>query len=344
MWLSQLMRRSQPLTDSGWRSLFFSFLSCACLAGCAEEPLQSVYVNRIAHVLGADAALEREMLLREPGARVLQIATVPQEISALQFADLHRCDLGGLAGERNSSLGRLAPASQRLGYELRWQCRAPSCELAWLEEITLKKRTQLNAMVWNAIIAGPEMAAALTNSNNGTADSGALERLNDVARSLLAGEHCEFSQVAFEQALNRVRLGLPVKAQRYKWAEYRAALDAISGLLKSVSVCLNGAPTVKAEHLFAVFRRHYVQSLQPELNRVLGNDRVWIDALAEIHRRFDTVAPASWADFYRLTLDPNSPDSEWNRTRLSITQHAEAWQQVFNQCGVDIRSVAQASS
>lgn len=344
MWLSQSMPRSHLSAGSGWRSFCFSFVMAACLAGCADEPLQSVYVHRIAHVLGADAVLERERLSKEPGVRALQIATAPQEISALQFADLHRCDLGGLAGERNSSLGRLAPASQRLGYELRWQCRAPRCELSWLKEITRKKRSQLNAMAWNAIVAGPEMAAALTNSRSGMPDGGALERLNDVAGRLLAGEHCEFSQAAFEETLNRIRLGLPVKGQRHKWAEYRSALDAVRGLLERGQVCLNGTPTVKAQHLFAVFRRHYVQSLQPELNRVLGNDRIWIDALAEIHRRFDAVAPAIWVDFYRLTLDPNSSSSEWSRTRLSITQHAEAWQQVFNQCGVDIRSVAQASS
>ena len=344
MWLSRLMPRSQASTGSGWPKVWLLLVMTAHLPGCVDGSAQGEYVKRVADVLNVEPVLGLESLAAVPTGRMLQIAITPQEISALQFAGLHRCDLGGLAGERNSSLGRLASASQRLGYEMRWQCRAPMCELDWLSQITLNKRGQLRAMMWNAVIAGPEMATALTNSQDVLPDAGGLTRLNDLIREVSERRYCDFSQETFEEALNRLRLGLPIKHQRQKWAGYRVVLDGVSALLTENPVCLSGAPTVKAERLFAVFRRHYVQALQPELNRGLGNDRVWIDALAQLSGRFQPVVPASWVEFYRLSLDPDSANSEWRRTRLSITRHAEAWQGLFKQCGVDIRSVAGGAS
>ena len=312
--------------------LVIGFLSASCTS---PESDRFAYVERVASVLGTDAVTTQVALTPTPSERSLRLEIAEHKINPLQFADLHRCDMGDLVGERNSGLGRFAPASQRMGYEIRWLCRARGCELEWLEELAGAKRTSLPKLYWNATIAGPEFSSLLRQ------DGGDVDLSMLVLLELSMPEDCDFQQVEFEQTLNQVQRSGGIKGRRAEWALFREALTNVTSVLQGLNrpLCLNDGPTAKAERLFAVFRRYYVEDLQPKMSAALRKDREWVEALHDFDRSFGDVAPEVWSTFYSRTLNPESDHSEWQATHQAIVTHSQAWQHIFHQCGVDIRSV-----
>ena len=117
--------------------LAIGFLEVSC---ASPESERFAYVDRVASVLEAESIKTTVVLVATPTERELRLPTPEQKINPLQFADLHRCDMGALVGERNSGLGRFAPASQRLGYEVRWLCRARGCDIEWVEDLARLKQ------------------------------------------------------------------------------------------------------------------------------------------------------------------------------------------------------------
>ena len=325
-------------------------LSSALLAGCGTQtPALPEYVERVASVLDQPVGSAPVALQVAPRGKALKTAIANSKINALQFAELHRCDMGDLVGQRNSGLGRLAQDSQRLSYEAQWLCRAQTCELDWFEEIRDNKLAQLPGQFWNATIAGDEFRSLLTANNPGDIDSDALLELSNVWQAIaeLDTETCAtidgFSG-RFESLLNRLRNQGSIQARRAQWAAYRVQLDTITSLLTDMRrpLCLSDKPTAKAQRLFAVFKRHYIESLQPKMSRELQTDRLWVDAVANLNVSLGAVAPEAWHDFYRNALDPSSASSEWSQTSEAIVRHAQAWQHIFDQCGTDIRSLVTA--
>jgi Protein of unknown function (DUF3080) len=118
-----------------------SSIASACvlaLAACVptgEPDPGAVYLERLGGVL--DTTLRSPADPRGPpwpSRRALTLPIVALEIDAVEFVALHGCDLGALAGYRNSPLGRVQSASQRLGYEAEWLRVVERCANApvWL--------------------------------------------------------------------------------------------------------------------------------------------------------------------------------------------------------------------
>ena len=141
----------------GWLEVFL-------LSACAPTGERSDYPERVASVLDRPLEMVEASLAFTPTRKALRVEVPPLSINALEFAELHRCDMGDLVGARNSGLGRLAPDSQRLGYEIQWLCRSQSCEIDWVAEMRATKAQQLSKQVWNAVFAGPEFANFLSST------------------------------------------------------------------------------------------------------------------------------------------------------------------------------------
>jgi len=141
------------------------------LAGCGSQspdaPFEE-YLTRLGRTLSVERGAASPLALPQiprPGELRLDLAS--GSLDALDFLALSGCALQVTIGKRNSSLGRMAPPSQRLLLELEFLQLAPPCirhlqdagrgELAaTVQEAAELKKKQLPALIFNATLASEE--------------------------------------------------------------------------------------------------------------------------------------------------------------------------------------------
>ena len=141
------------------------------LSGCGADGPASwfdTYIDRMARVLDVDArgapAVAR---LPFPVRRELRLERAQVSIDLLDFLALQDCGLQEVVARRNSALGKVAPASSRLVFDLEFLRLAPACleNLSGEAEAELheavataaaQKRAALPAAIWQALLGGAE--------------------------------------------------------------------------------------------------------------------------------------------------------------------------------------------
>lgn len=326
-------------TDSG--RVCTAVVLCLLLTGCAPETHEDVlteYLVRVARVAEGDVILPPPAPRPPyPPHRDLAVPIPEQAIDVGQFFELHGCDMGDLVGLRNSPLGRLQAASQRLGYEAAWLQALGRCgegAAAWMTELAASKRETLPALFWNATFAAAEMRVAL-GSARPPAGGDLADILRGLGDSFDALEQGTFDLSRLEQHLARLRQGSWAGPAREAWSVWRRHLDAAAALLEHArpDMCLTGKPTPRSRRLQNVFGKFYVEQIQPELARRMRRQEAWLTELERLGGRLAPVQPAAftrWLDALAL-----APDSEWQRTRRAVVAHAEAWQALFAHCGIE---------
>ncbi|MBX3706364.1 MAG: DUF3080 family protein [Pseudomonadales bacterium] len=319
--------------------------ACARTDGAAD---QADYLARLARVLDTDVGAVPEPAGPAYPPRRALVHELPRDaIDVGEFIDLHGCDMGALVGYRNSPLGRLQGASQRLGYEVAWLAALDRCGSAapdWMRARARAKTAQLPVLYWNALFAGDEIRIALGASRPLPPGDFAW-LLREFADHLDALERGGFDGAGFEASLALLRAGSWVGPARQDWAGWRAVLDAAADALdrEAGRVCRNGRPTPRSAILGNVFAQVYLGQLQPRLADDLSRHEAWVAAFAVLADRLDEVATTGFREWYGQVLDPAAEGpgvrSEWRRTRGAVVRHAEAWQRLFATCGIDPRAV-----
>lgn len=315
----------------------------ACLGGCAPDTPDAVldeYLTRVARVAEGEPVLAAPSPGPPyPARRALDVDIPARTIDVAEFFDLHGCDMGALIGFRNSPLGRVQTASQRLGYEAAWLAAAERCgadAAEWMRGIGAEKRTLLPALFWNATFAAEEMRTALGGAGAApVADfADVLRGLNDSLTALLDGR---FDLGNLEARLARLRQASWVGHARGEWSRWRRHLDAVGRLVRGAlpEICLTGDPTPRAERLQRVFTLFYVERIQPDIARRMRAQEAWLRELERLSTRLADVRPPAFTRWYRAVLAADVPGSEWQRTRQAVIDHAEAWQHLFAGCGIE---------
>lgn len=160
-----------------------------------------------------------------PRAGALRLQLQSGSLDGLDFMRLSGCALQTTIARRNSSLGRMAPPSQRLLLELAYLREAPDCiatlkedgknDLAalLLENQALKKK-QLPALIFNATLASEEYrdfwrppgAIGSYPGNTSSLVVTALEHISGAAERWLAGDY-RADETALELALADIARG-----------------------------------------------------------------------------------------------------------------------------------------
>lgn len=192
------------------------------LTACADDPAEHMlndYRHRLARslkqALVAPPVVEPA---QRPSARDLTLSVSDQRIGLLDFLKLYSCSLGRVVGERNSILGKVAPASLRLFNELDFLRLAPVCVAQLREqgrdtlaqklaEAHAQKRDELPIALWHATLGGEEYAGLwqvplqLGDYPQGAeaALAQSLAVVDHWAEQWLAG-HYDYDAPAFEQA------------------------------------------------------------------------------------------------------------------------------------------------
>ncbi|MEZ5569653.1 MAG: DUF3080 family protein [Halioglobus sp.] len=335
------------------RQLAMLLLLAALLAGgCArsdpDAPFDN-YLSRLARTLGV-AASPPPMpgFPRPPRSGGLRLAIPAGKLHALDFLGLHGCDLQVTVGKRNSSLGRLAPASQLLLLELEFLRLAPACIAqldaegredlaATLAGAADDKRNQLPALIFNATLGGDEYRAFWQQArapgtypaSGGATSAAALLAINAMAERWLGGDY-RADGTEFELLLGEVAGGgggVLLQAMLRQQAWLAAANDVIDTRIERGPLCATGIRHRAADILPNVVRKFFIGELQPQAAALDRSRYQLLPAVATLESRLAPVLPEA----YRQWLQTRNRliDSAIRAPR----EHVEALKRIEAPCG-----------
>jgi hypothetical protein len=337
-------------TSQKWPLLVF--ITCAiALCGCEQQgPEQDLenYLGRLATTLDTDQPeVSLAAIPKPPKISELRYTLAPGNLHALDFLALSGCKVQVTIGKRNSSLGKLAKASQRLLLELEYLQYAPECiqfmyktgktELAEnLESAYTLKKAQLPKLIFNATLASsefrsfwkkPASIADYPAQTNSTVLQSLAAITKDVERWLL-GDY-QANNTRFEIHLSQAAMG-DGGALWLALGHQGAALTAGNMMLeKSFArgpLCSDRYRSPAADILPNVIHKYFITEIQP-----------WSAALG---KRYHELIPAVSALEDLLQDDLSEEYVHYQKARNAAMsaltnrpkEHVEAIKKVLNSC------------
>lgn len=339
-----------------------AFLASACGPETAGDMLAD-YSQRVHNTLDLDAPLSYAITLPSyPRHRDLYLELNDVRIGLLELVSLQRCGLEELVAARNSGLGKVMLPSQQLLYEHRLLARSRACVdalradtlhssgenpdlLARLLEVVEIKERDLPRAYWNATFASSEFAEhfslattplPIEQEQDPTPQREALLYLRDLSAQLGRAESAVDPQ-RLEQCFFYLQ-------SRSYGGQLLLSIDVLSFYLQGIAaaievrqqeqnICPQGLPTPKAKIMQTVFLKFYAAKTQPYLARVHREGRAWIDAVDGLAGA-QSEMPASFNSYRTSLLDPQQDTALWARFEAAIQEHTQAWQGLFEQCGM----------
>ena len=327
-------------------SLAMALLLGACGGDGGPHALDD-YLARLARPLGATPDPEYSTPAVPPRTGALNLPIAADALDGLDFLRLRGCALQATVARRNSSLGRVAPPSQRLLLELAFLREAPPCiaklsqegeeELAQLLRLAVRNKTaQLPALIYNATLASAEFrdfwrATSLPRDYPEHTSSlvvTALEQIVEDSQRWLAGDYGA-DERRLELALSTVARGdggellRALLVQRNVLAE---GDELIREHLADGPLCQEGLRPRAAEILRTVARKYFV-----------GRVQTWS---ASVGKRFHDMSPAISELEGALAEVLPAPYQDWQQTRDQIlsdgmaapAQHVTQLQALLGSC------------
>ncbi|MGH1463151.1 MAG: DUF3080 family protein [Neptuniibacter sp.] len=345
------------------------FLVSATLTGCGgdqPEAMMENYTSRLSRVLGVDSELPNRTepplfpLRRE---RLMQTTEIREGL--FDVLKLKTCKLLPLIAERNSSLGKVYPPSQKMLYELKFYNTVLHCLnvvkadpgtdpefLSQLNDIYLIKDQNLAAEIWNGVYTSSEVESnfsigesPLPLSNDGSVASmlNAFSTLSDLGK--LAKDRDEWLlptyvysiEPVYEQ-LYRNRSGAKILSSLTLVTQYlNYAATLIEDRLEKRPICFNGLVSEQGKILKNVFYKYYAGEFQPYMAYVHKSTKTWFDLnnhLIESLKVSGLVLPSAINDYHHRVLKTNSDDSLWSEYQSARERHTRSWQNILEQCGM----------
>ena len=338
------------------RSALLCLLLCVPVASCSQggaESRLSDYLQRLARPL--DARVEGPQSqpgATPPRAESLQIPLEGNSLDGLDFLRLRGCALQTTVARRNSSLGRVAPPSQRLLLELAFLRDAPDCiatlreegndALAGLlEEGATSKRAQLPALIFNATLGSREyrdfwrLRGALGEypARTSSAVISALERVTADARRWLGGDY-RADDSRLELALSEIARG--------DGGELLASLLLQSAYLGNANTLIDesvaGGPLCErdlqpaaAPILRNVARKYFVARIQPWSAALNQRYHALLTPVTELELLLEHTFPADYRRWQQQR------DALFEDTLAAPARHVRRLQSLLGTCYAEFR-------
>jgi hypothetical protein len=281
-----------------------------------------------------------------PSRRDRQLVLSQFDIGLLDFLSLQQCDVGIVAGKRNSILGKVMTDSQRFLYELDIIRAIESCDVkdevlsAELNDIAKKKRLELPIVFGNAIINGEEASVFFSLSNGflplNYSTENQQDLLNALNRLVAIGENLvDLPTVdgrVFENDLKILMDSEYGGRLLYSLAQLSRYLTSVSNniVLLSSEVCGSSLTYLKQQ-----FEQHYVKKIQPYMGRI---NRSAYEVLPLLKRLIDLGVVGDEMKNFLNQFSLISKNSIWHRYQLASQVHAKQWSRLFESCSVSLRS------
>ncbi|GAB3273118.1 DUF3080 family protein [Parahaliea aestuarii] len=328
-----------------------AFTALALLGACARpgpEGLFDDYLTRLSRTLDVPhPPVQLSAPPRQPDRADLRFEFATSNLDALDFLALSGCEVQITIGKRNSSLGRMASASQRLLLDLEYLRLAPDCiaaqlrkgdaELAGiLRQAHAQKREQLPGRIFLATLGGPEYrnfwrrpgGLAEYPRNTSSAVITALEAINALSERWLNGDYRADNR-GFELLLSEVNKGdggalLAALAMQSNWlagADAMLASKAAQGPL-----CRGPIRPAAADILPNVVATYFAGDIQRWSAAVNQRQYELLAPLRALETQLDNTLPPAYREW---RVDRENRLERWH---TAPRRHVQAVQELLAPC------------
>lgn len=348
---------SAPKRYPGYSPLL---LALFFIVGCQEADSLSYryqdYQSRLHQVLDSDARPAGPLpAIHYPDKRLRLRTIEPLEQGIIEVWDFQRCGLMALINQRNSNLGKVMPASQRYLYENHFWHKLVPCYQAreqWLDEDkefvtrlteTYQYKQRIHPdVVHQLFFASQELAGQFSQNQKifRPQDRPEYQGVAESLRFLAQLQAAPFSSYQ-EQALLEARLQRlfqqPIlhsllKSLQLSTYELNRSAEILERRLSQRPVCLNNRPTPKANILFNVLQKYYLQGIQPT---IAHHSRMANQLLPPLNQIFKASTPGTALNNYqRLWLNMEDEQALWPRFQRANQRHTHAWNRLLRQCNL----------
>lgn len=323
------------------------------------------YAARMSNVLETEIDLELEQAALAipvfPVKRERIVPTTELREGLWDVLDFRQCDMLHLISERNSSLGKVMPPSQKMRYELRFVSVLQNCyqtleaieepdetQQAFQERLAVIYETKLSNLpieIWNGIYNSDELSQhfklgkpplPLESISYGTSHN-ALETLSEL--TVLSGKESITLPAWLDdiethyEALHRSELGAGLLAgvSMVTHTLDRTA-EAIEARLARKPFYFEGHQPPRATVLSNVFQKYYAGEVQPYMAIIQREGSRWFGLHNAMIKRLP--APSAMQDYRLQVLALESESSLWGKWVQARERHTKAWQKILGQCNM----------
>jgi hypothetical protein len=320
------------------------------LTACAQPPdYLDDYLIRLENVLDRNVNIAAAVVANPyPSARLLSIDQPGAELSIREFLSLRECKLHTVIAHRNSQLGKVSSASQRLFSDLAILHLGPQCvarlgnvELATKLSLFLKqKENNLNALVWSALLGQSENASfwhdkksnaryPLELSIDVSADIIGLKKF---ASRVINGERLfspqETSQV--EHHLGRLRAGDGGRLLG-EYQHLKAGLEKANSVIQQrldSPLCLSATPTQNARYFANVINTRFIENVQKHSVHLDQRAEKLLSAYYSLEKSLLHYAVKDYRKWAQKR------DTVIEQGQSATLQHVRLIQKLYQQCGL----------
>lgn len=315
------------------------------LSGCSD-PAQSLmddYAKRLGRTLALElknpASLDLQPL---PSITATRADLAETSITLVELVATRACGLDVLLGERNSSLGKVMPPSQRLKYELQFLKQVQPClthpditpDLQQkLIAISNEKRSQVYQHWQNFLLQDetlrqqlhPYRSLSEPNSVAGVAETiQALHSLLALQKSIVEQNWQQASEINPEQALEALYKANTLSQLQQSLRFSHNWLRGLNQQLEQVDLkaqCPAGRTSDKAEILNTILLQYFISKVQVYFAQTDGTYQQLYPLLQQLYQ--DTALAPSIQQRFEV---PN------NELKAELRRHVVWWKAVQQQC------------
>ena len=293
-----------------------------------------------------------------PDRGSLRAALPEVRVGLLDFIGLdRRCGLGTLVAGRNSALGMVMPASQRLVYEQTLLLELRDCvaalkataadpaAIAEVEALLRRKSVQMPRVFWNATVAGPEFEKMFSLSGPGQLDRASLDAVGESTREALdfllrsypnLGAHGRsLENSALETHLHNLALEGFGGRILETMAVLTTGMEQAAGLLET-PVAPESCGTLMAVH--DEYVQAWLRPLVTTLTEVAGSFLSRVNRLVALPQEEPAQSPVvdsieAFQRYRRSFLERDVADGLWHRLELARQRHQQIWRSRLEACG-----------
>ena len=325
-------------------------LAASLLSACWQKTDHiGDYLTRLENVLERRAHKpEAKVGIAYPAPRFLTVAMPSAELTIRDFLSLRQCKLHSVIAHRNSQLGKVASASQKLFSDLNILHLGPEClkklgnvELASTLDAVLKRKEQnLTATLWYALLGQAEHASFWHSKSDQLQYPLELQidvrddivGLENFVNSVLSGQR-DFSVQhtnKIERHLGRLRSGDGGRLLE-EYRQLAAGLDKANSVIQQrldSPLCLSASPSQQAHHFANVVNTRFIKNVQTHAVRL--NQRA--DTLLSAYYRLEQPLLSYSATHYKIWAQQR--DAVFKEGRSAALGHVKLLQKLYQQCGL----------
>ncbi len=312
--------------------------------------MDNAYADSLSSILGQPVAPFSSSLENYPRKRAVQVKLQETRIGFFDMFDYDGCGLSDLLAQRNSILGRVMPASERLLYEWRFFNEAGSClagidssnePLAYqnLNEYKALKRENLLPAFWNATFAAEEFQRCFSLSDAGETTSAeiaalsfSLLKLSEISISL--SNKNPGPPQTMDKYLVVIRRGGVMGALMADLEQTTHTLNALSDLLENTLD--RGVSPSDLERLSVLYEEVYSKDVDAEIELLSEKARRVLTPVNRMYAVMRDTSPDSFKAYFNKNISLANPDALWHQLEIARLRHQQQWRKVMDAAGGEI--------